>query len=398
VDDAEVALRGCRASDEAAAVGWALREYVERETRDRDRPAVFHRARALFAEITRGRYRLELADGAADFRALDAGTGAGFTLDELSRGTRVQLLLAVRIAFIETLEAGARLPLVLDEALGNSDDGRAEAVMDAVVALAREGRQVFFLTARADEAERWMRRLAGSEVDHRLVDLAEARRVARFADLPRPAAAAFRLDAVPAPGELDHAAYGERLRVPPIDPQAGADAVHLWYLTDDPALLHRLLSLGAETWGGLRNLVEHVGAAVLGADEAGFARLDALARGVARLLEARRVGRGRRVDAEAIARSGLVSAAFAERVEEVRSESAGRADRLMEEIDVLPRFRNRAEFREFLEQEGYLDARDPLDDGQVRGELLAALAPDIRAGRCAGADVERLLAVVPAGT
>ena len=42
--------------------------------------------------------------------------------------------------------------------------------------------------------------------------------------------------------------------------------------------------------------------------------------------------------------------------------------------------------------------REPLDDGIVRVELLAALGPDLRAGHCTPVDVERLLALVPAGS
>jgi hypothetical protein len=397
--DAEAALRDCRERDQAAVAGWVLREHVERETRDRDRPAVFHRARGLFARITRGRYRLELSDAAAEFRAVDTATGAGCALDELSRGTRVQLLLAVRIAFIETMESGARLPLVLDEALGNSDDQRAEAIIDAVVELARDGRQVFFLTARQDEAERWTARLRDSAVDHGLVDLGETRRMARFGDLPPLPATTLRLHAMPAPGEMDHAAYGAVLRVPPIDPSSGgADGVHLWYLVDDPALLHRVLSLGAETWGGLRNLVDAVGPGLLGPDQGGYARLQALAGAMERLLQARRVGRGRPVDREALERSGAISDRFMDRVEEKRQEVNGDPERLLAAVDGLPRFRDDAlaAFREFLEREGYLDGRKPLEESHVRVELLAALAPDLRAGHCTPADVDRLLILVAA--
>lgn len=398
--DAEAALRECRERDQAAVAGWVLREYVERETRDRDRPAVFHRARALFARITRGRYRLELSDTAPpEFRAVETATGAGCALDELSRGTRVQLLLAVRIAFIETMESGARLPLVLDEALGNSDDQRAEAVIDAVVELARDGRQVFFLTARQDEAERWRTRLRDAGVDHRLVDLGEARRLARFGDLPPAPAATLRFQAVPAPGDLDHAAYGALLKVPPIDlGNGGADGVHLWYLVDEPALLHRLLSLGAETWGGLRMLVDAVGTGLLGPDAAGYARLQALSGAMERLLGARRIGRGRPVDREAIGRSGAVSHVFMDRVEALRQELNGQAERLLAAVDALPHFRDAsvAALREFLEREGYLDLREPLEEERVRVELLAALAPDLRAGHCTLADVDRLLILVPA--
>ena len=400
VHDAGSALRECRGRDEAAAAGWTLKEFVERETRDRDRPAVFHRARKLFAAITRGRYRLELSDATPpEFRAVDSTTGAGCGLDDLSRGSRVQLLLAVRIAFIETMESGVRLPLVLDEALGNSDDLRAGAVMDAVIELARGGRQVFFLTARRDEAERWMARLGAAGVAHALVDLAEARRTGRFAELPRAAAASHRIGAVPPPGEMDHAAYGAALRVPPVDAEGGPDGVHLWYLVDDPAALHRLLVLGAETWGGLRTLVDAVGPAFLGPDETGYTRLRALGRALECLLESRRIGRGRRVDRDALERSGAISDRFMERVEELRQQCAGRPGDLLAAVELLPRFRAeaRAALRDFLEREGYIDPRDPLDEVRIRTGLLVALAPDLREGHCTTGDVERMLAMVPAG-
>lgn len=397
VQDAECALRDCRDRDEAAVVGWALREYVERETRDRDRPRVFHRARTLFAAITRGRYWLDLSSESAAFRAVDRETGAGFALDELSRGTRVQLLLAVRIAFIETMESGLMLPLVLDEALGNSDDVRAEAVMDAVMELARAGRQVFFLTARLDEAQRWMDRLGAAEVPHALVDLGQARRLARFAGLPRPAARSVHLGAVPAPGDRDHAAYGALLRVPPVDIDgAGADGVHLWYLVDDPALLHRLLVLGASTWGSLRTLVGEVGTAPLGPDAASWDRLDALGRAAEHLLDARRVGRGRPVDREALERSGVITPTFWERIEQAHADCAGRPGELLARIAALPRFRadNVEALREFLESEGYLDTRDPLDAAAIRARLLAATAADLRAGLLTVMNLDRLMDLV----
>ncbi|CAA9306254.1 MAG: hypothetical protein AVDCRST_MAG89-818 [uncultured Gemmatimonadetes bacterium] len=268
--------------------------------------------------------------------------------------------------------------------------------MDAVIELARGGRQLFFLTARMDEAERWMARLGASGVPHRLVDLAEARRIGRFAELPR-VAPALRIGAVPAPGGMDHAAYGAALRVPPIDADGGPDGVHLWYLVDDPELLHRIVALGAETWGSLRTLVDAVGPSLLGPDETGYARLAALARAMERLLESRRIGRGRRVDRDALERSGAISPTFMDRVDALRVKHGGRTDLLVEEVDRLPRFQKRAEFREFLEREGYLDPRDPLDDTRIRTDLLVALAPDVRAGHCTAADVERMLGMMPAG-
>src|SRR5690606_26676516 len=176
---AEEALRAARARDELGVVGQALVEFVQGQTRDQHLPEVFHRAREFFALVTRGRFRLEFDDGAPPaFRAYDTVTGEGLGLDLLSSATRVQLLLAVRLAFVERQETGVKLPLLLDETLGNSDDARAEAIMDAVLTLAEEGRQIFYFTAQPDEVGKWKgiveRR---GRVRATFVDLVAARRL-----------------------------------------------------------------------------------------------------------------------------------------------------------------------------------------------------------------------------
>ncbi|WP_373061677.1 hypothetical protein, partial [Gemmatimonas sp.] len=110
----EDALKMFRTRDLCALIGEALVRNVQRETRDQQRPKVFHRARKLFSSITRGRYRLDFEDtegkGAPKFRAFDTRTSRGHALEELSSATRVQLLMAVRVAFVETQENGVCLP------------------------------------------------------------------------------------------------------------------------------------------------------------------------------------------------------------------------------------------------------------------------------------------------
>ena len=104
---------------------------IQQETRDASLPIVFHRARELFGIITRGRYDLQLDEGPPPaFTAQDTATGALLHLDQLSSGTRVQLLMAIRLAFVENVEAGPRLPVLFDETLGNSDELRAGASVD----------------------------------------------------------------------------------------------------------------------------------------------------------------------------------------------------------------------------------------------------------------------------
>src|SRR5690606_23634996 len=155
------ALRELRSRELRNAVADLLVEYVQRETRSEHLPEVFHRANQLFNRVTRGAYELRVdATDTPSFRAYDTRLERGLSLDQLSSGTRVQLLLSVRVAFVERLEAGIALPLMMDETLANSDGERASAIMDAVIELAADGRQVFYFTAQPDEIVKWTRALA----------------------------------------------------------------------------------------------------------------------------------------------------------------------------------------------------------------------------------------------
>ncbi|HEX7118292.1 MAG TPA: AAA family ATPase [Longimicrobiales bacterium] len=393
----EDALRDGRERDTLAVVAGALVRFVQRSTRDQHRPEVFHRARELFTRITHGRYRLDFDDGDPPaFRAFDTTTGTGHALDELSSGTRVQLLLAVRIAFVESRETGARLPLIFDETLGNSDDARALAIMQSALALAADGRQVFYFTAQPDEVGKWQGVLeAHPDVPSRVVDLARVRRLARGAATPLPVVDPPAA-AVPAPGDASHAEYGRILGVPPIGTDGVPGGVHLWYLVDDPETLYRLLSLRVETWGALRALVEHGGLALLGDDAHAFERARAAARALEAAAAALRIGRGRPVDRAAIVESGAVSETFLDRVDALCQACGGDAAMLIEAIEAgrLPRFRSSAldALRDHLERHGYLDPRDPLDAAQVRARVLAAVAEELHRGTIDVHQVDRAIA------
>ncbi len=231
---AEEALRTARRRDLDALIGGALVKHVQRATRDHQRPRVFHRSRELFSAITRGRYQLEFEEpevgGDAGFRALDTRTRRGHALDELSSATRVQLLLAVRIAFVESQENGVKLPLLFDETLGNSDDHRAAAIIDAVITLAEGGRQVFYFTAQRDELAKWMSALDARAASHTVLDLAARRDLhgALPIDLSVGPVATPTIAALPLPCEHTHDSYGTALHVPAVrsrERQCGRDAL-----------------------------------------------------------------------------------------------------------------------------------------------------------------------------
>ncbi|MHC4811065.1 MAG: hypothetical protein ACYTEV_11975, partial [Planctomycetota bacterium] len=252
VAEHEQSLLDARDGAESAVVGHAVASWLREQSARHGRPAMLQGASEHFQRITSGRYTLELEAGSADaaagtpsFLARDQRDGHLKPVGHLSAGERVQLLLAVRLGFLEQDERGLTLPIVLDEILGNADDERAAAIIDAVLGIARAGRQVFYLSAQPDEVGKWRARLAAeSDIDHRVIDLAATRGRARASASPLPVDRPAR-PSVPAPidGE-DHAAYGRRLGVPGLRPEAGAGRVHPWHVLESPQLLHAALMRG----------------------------------------------------------------------------------------------------------------------------------------------------------
>ena len=147
-----VALENVRQEKASKAVGQAILDNL-RENAIKNAPPVFQRAEENFRRVTDERYTLIIPQDNI-FRARDNQRGLDFDLTELSSATRVQLLLSVRLAFVETQETNFRLPITLDETLANSDDHRAQAIIRTMSTLAAD-RQIFYFTAQQDEVDKW---------------------------------------------------------------------------------------------------------------------------------------------------------------------------------------------------------------------------------------------------
>jgi uncharacterized protein YhaN len=87
-----------------------LLSQVRGQTERSFQPEVLRRSSDWLARITSQRYTLSV--GPKGFAAYDTILQQSFSLDELSSGTKVQLLFAVRMAFLEMQEAssGYRFP------------------------------------------------------------------------------------------------------------------------------------------------------------------------------------------------------------------------------------------------------------------------------------------------
>jgi exonuclease SbcC len=374
-----------------AEAGTFLLETVERDHVAASRPETLRRAEEWLALFTRHRYELRFDPASSTFSAWETATGERRALDELSTGSKAQLLLAVRIAFALRAEQGRRsLPLFLDEALTTADPERFRAVASSLRLLAEAGRQVFYLTARVDDAGFWHEE--GSPPPA-VIDISRVRGTAAAVvepsslELPRRAP-------LPSPRATTAEEYAVRLGVPPIDPWEEADSIHVFHvLRDDLELLHGLLEAGVERLGTLRAFLRsHAAALLLASDEQRLLELRCLA--AEAWLQAWRVGRGRPVDRRALEESGAITPTFIDRVDALAGEVEGDAAALLERLagGAVERFResNREQLAEWLLEQGYLDERERLPAEALRNRVSSALARPAEAG--AGAEVLELAA------
>jgi hypothetical protein len=395
----------------AAAVGELLAGHIAAECHDQSRPPVFRRAAALLAHITRGRYQLDLAapDGAAGvaepaFRAIDTTSRRGHALHELSSGTRVQLLLAVRLAFLEELERHAgggapRLPLVLDEVLADSDDERAAAIIETVLELCASGRQVFYMTAQSDEVHKWQAMLRSRPgVPHRAVDLAELRELQAAGRDARLAGFAWRpSEEPPAPGGMSAEQYGRALGVPPLDPRADIGAAHLWHVFAEPAALAAALRLRVAKFGELAELAR-AGAAP-GVEPADWERALASARVLEEAARQWRRGRGKPVDRATLMGCERVTDRFLNDLTDLAAGLGGDAAALIAALRArhIKGFREQAidALERHLEESGHLDRQPRRTPEEARLEVMKLAAEDVRAGRIDPRRIEQLIARLP---
>ena len=138
----EKALRYLRLRTGIAAAEQALRLY-----RERHRSSMMAAASDAFHLLSCGKYNLA-SRPERNGETLIAVTPAGGskTAPELSRGTRFQLYLALRVAaFREFARSQQPLPFITDDIMETFDDLRAEAAFRALAGMAESG-QVIYLT------------------------------------------------------------------------------------------------------------------------------------------------------------------------------------------------------------------------------------------------------------
>ena len=349
----------------SAVTGKLLVDRLKKLAGDENRPPVFRQAKEIFNRITNGRYELIVQEGnSPSFKAYDTVLKIGQELAELSTGTRTQLLLAVRLGFIETLETTYRLPVLADELLANSDDTRSKAIIEALTHISGEGRQVFYFTAQMEEVYKWktfLDTIAGNS--YKILQLDGKSNEATSFSVNGFDATAFQLlSETKEPAELTHGQYGKLLGVDRFNLLTETPAaLHLWYLIDDTKILAELLKRGINKWGQLYSFMEY-GGKLPGCDEMLISQMKAKTEILQRYMDLYRQGRPIPIDRAVLEESGAVSAKFIDALTGKLIDLNGNPQELLLALKnrQVNGFRLSAidDLEQFLIQKGYINNQD----------------------------------------
>lgn len=209
-------------------------------------PQVLKQASSWFLRITNNRFSLGISN--ETFFARDEILMKTFGLQELSSGTKVQLLFALRLGFIENLESGSgyHFPLFFDELMAISDDERSLAIAQSVSEIAKY-RQVLYATAQADEVEKLMRY---SNESIQIIDLEQQNREYQASRRPFSAPSVLRKELVEPIDDYNE--YAKALKIPQPDLFDSIGELSSWYLCTDSEELFALLKRGFALAGQAR--------------------------------------------------------------------------------------------------------------------------------------------------
>ncbi len=120
-----------------------LRHHYEKNRQ----PETLAEASGYLSRLTGGEYVRVWTPIADDILLVENSAGQSLKVEVLSRGTREQLFLSIRLAVVSTFaKRGVRLPMVLDDVLVNFDAVRTQRAAEVLMNFATAGHQVMIFT------------------------------------------------------------------------------------------------------------------------------------------------------------------------------------------------------------------------------------------------------------
>ena len=139
-----------------AKLALAMLESAKKQYEKNRQPGVLKSAEKVFAEITGGKYPRIIKPLDEDEVYVQDERGEQNKVSQMSRGTREQLYLSMRLGLIEEYESRSEpLPIVMDDVLVNFDDSRKAKVIETLKRFA-ERRQIVLLTCHKASLEAYI--------------------------------------------------------------------------------------------------------------------------------------------------------------------------------------------------------------------------------------------------
>ena len=124
-----------------------LLEVLRRQFEEHRQPETLVEASAYLQRLTSGHFTRVWTPLGDDVLYVDDRDGKSFIVDALSRGTREQLFLSLRLSLVALYaRRGIKLPLILDDVLVNFDSERAKAAANVLRDFAKLGHQLLIFT------------------------------------------------------------------------------------------------------------------------------------------------------------------------------------------------------------------------------------------------------------
>jgi uncharacterized protein YhaN len=138
--------RATAAWRERAAVSFFLERIREDYERHRQ-PETLKEASGYLRQLTGGKYTRIWTPLAHDILFVDTSDGQPLSVQVLSRGTREQLFVSLRLALVAAYaRRGIHLPMILDDVFVNFDAGRTKTACAVLRDFARDGHQLLVFT------------------------------------------------------------------------------------------------------------------------------------------------------------------------------------------------------------------------------------------------------------
>ncbi|MDD3587072.1 MAG: AAA family ATPase, partial [Thermoguttaceae bacterium] len=143
----ELRIRDVASLWQSRAVACRMMEDIRKAYERERQPETLREASDYLSVLTTGKYVKIWTPLGDDTLFVDDDEGRTLDIAHLSRGTREQLFIAIRLALTMTFEKhGISLPLILDDVLVNFDNRRARAAAKLLYKFAQNGHQVFLFT------------------------------------------------------------------------------------------------------------------------------------------------------------------------------------------------------------------------------------------------------------